>query len=237
MASFTSEVIAQLNYYVYMLIDPRNGRPFYVGKGKGNRIFDHVEGMPSKASESDSEKIQRIIEISHRGQRPIHVIHRHGMTEEEAEEVEAALIDYLWDQLSNEIRGLGSNDYGPASVEELQTRYGAEEWERHEDHKLLVIKVRYETVIALGGIYEATKAAWRVNLDNASNTDYVLSVVNGMCRAVFENCDWYRYSETRCAFNGEEVSEGSPVYERYVNKRIPKNLIRRGMAIPTLYLP
>jgi len=28
-------------YYLYVLIDPRNGEPFYVGKGRGNRMYDH----------------------------------------------------------------------------------------------------------------------------------------------------------------------------------------------------
>ena len=39
---FTPDVIEQLNYYVYRLIDPRDGKTFYVGKGKGNRVFAHV---------------------------------------------------------------------------------------------------------------------------------------------------------------------------------------------------
>jgi hypothetical protein len=29
------------NYYVYQLIDPRNGRPFYVGEGKQQRAWSH----------------------------------------------------------------------------------------------------------------------------------------------------------------------------------------------------
>lgn len=41
---FTPDVIEQLNYYVYRLIDPRNGKTFYVGKG--NRVFTHVENTP-----------------------------------------------------------------------------------------------------------------------------------------------------------------------------------------------
>jgi hypothetical protein len=40
---FSNEVASQLNYYVYRLIDPRNGQTFYVGKGKGNRLFHHVQ--------------------------------------------------------------------------------------------------------------------------------------------------------------------------------------------------
>ena len=34
--TFTPEVQERLGYYVYRLIDPRNGETFYVGKGKGN---------------------------------------------------------------------------------------------------------------------------------------------------------------------------------------------------------
>jgi len=36
---FPEEVCVKLGNYVYRLIDPRNGETFYVGKGKGNRVF------------------------------------------------------------------------------------------------------------------------------------------------------------------------------------------------------
>ncbi len=40
---FPIEVIAELKHYVYRLIDPRNGETFYVGKGQGNRVFQHIK--------------------------------------------------------------------------------------------------------------------------------------------------------------------------------------------------
>ena len=45
---FTTEVISKLGYYVYLLIDPRTGNTFYVGKGRGNRTFAHVNDSLSK---------------------------------------------------------------------------------------------------------------------------------------------------------------------------------------------
>lgn len=42
--AFPSEVIHRLKTYVYRLIDPRDGETFYVGKGKGNRVFAHIHG-------------------------------------------------------------------------------------------------------------------------------------------------------------------------------------------------
>lgn len=41
--SFSKEVQKELKYYVYGLIDPRNGKVFYVGKGNGNRVFEHIK--------------------------------------------------------------------------------------------------------------------------------------------------------------------------------------------------
>ena len=39
---FPNEVIEKLQYYVFRLIDPRHGETFYVGKGKGNCVFNHL---------------------------------------------------------------------------------------------------------------------------------------------------------------------------------------------------
>ena len=44
MKSFPKEIFPKLKYYVYRLIDPRNGETFYVGKGKGDRVFAHANG-------------------------------------------------------------------------------------------------------------------------------------------------------------------------------------------------
>ena len=47
---FDQKTISALGYYVYMLIDPRNDQPFYVGKGQGNRVFQHVIDAKTRKS-------------------------------------------------------------------------------------------------------------------------------------------------------------------------------------------
>ena len=54
MEMFSSEVCKKLDYYVYRLIDPRNGETFYIGMGKNNRVFDHMR-MELKFDKSSHE--------------------------------------------------------------------------------------------------------------------------------------------------------------------------------------
>ena len=61
----------------------------------GNRVFSHAAGR-EKATESkpvETLKLKTIWDIRNAGFEVQHVIHRHGMDEKTAKEVEAALID------------------------------------------------------------------------------------------------------------------------------------------------
>src|SRR5437899_1217314 len=106
--SFPPGVADKLKTYVYRLIDPRNGETFYVGKGQGNRLFAHIREQVE--ADDPSNKLRRIRDIHVAGFEVAHVIHRHGMDEATAFEVEAALID-AYPGLTNVAGGAGS-DYG-----------------------------------------------------------------------------------------------------------------------------
>jgi hypothetical protein len=47
-------------YYVYVLIDPRNGLPFYIGKGKGRRAKTHLWEISETRNEHKENKIAAI---------------------------------------------------------------------------------------------------------------------------------------------------------------------------------
>ena len=127
-AVFSKYVADQLKNYVYRLIDPRNGETFYVGKGVGNRIFEHVRGKLGAALEDDasSNKLRRIRQIRLDGFEVAHVIHRHNLSEKEAIEVAAALID-AYPEVTNEVALHGSDAYGLMHATQLNERYERKE--------------------------------------------------------------------------------------------------------------
>ena len=101
-----------LGHYVYLLIDPRDGQVFYVGKGIGGRCFDH------DSREDGEHKAARMAEIEAAGLETRIDIIRHGMaTKEEAYQVEAAVIDaYGLPNLTNKVPGHGAEEFGRASL-------------------------------------------------------------------------------------------------------------------------
>ena len=125
---FSKEAIDNLKYYVYKLIDPRDGKVFYIGKGKGNRVFSHINLSLRYESRDEelSDKISLIREIKNDGLDVIAIIHRHGINDEDtAYQVEAALIDE-YNNLTNIQGGHNSNDYGPINVNQVENIYGLE---------------------------------------------------------------------------------------------------------------
>jgi len=239
---FPSEVSKELAYYVYRLIDPRNGETFYVGKGKENRVFDHIKGVLSKENEDDEEdtqKINIIKEIHKAGLDVIHVIHRHGMEEQVALEVEAALID-AYHFSANIASGIGSDDYGPMNVLQIIQKYKAEE--AAFEHKVVMIIINRS--VSEKSVYDAVRYSWKISKERAEKAELVLAVERGIIVGVFVAKEWKpaiyenfpemsEYFPERLAFVGEEANE--EIRAMYIGKRIPDNYRKKGAANPIKY--
>jgi uncharacterized protein len=97
MHAFAPGVAEKFGFYVYLLIDPRNGVVFYVGKGTGSRCFAYLaEARTTRADTvGDYAKLARIREIESVGAAIQIELLRHGLSEGEALLVESVAIDLL----------------------------------------------------------------------------------------------------------------------------------------------
>ena len=238
---FSDTVAQRLKYYVYRLIDPRNGETFYVGKGNGNRVFAHVRDKLGKDSDSDglSNRLRRIREIHRVGLQVIHIIHRHGMNEQTALEVEAALID-AYPEAINLIGGQGT-DYGPAHANQIIERYEAREVSFH--HNAILINV--SKTIADKDTYEAVRYAWKLDPKKAARADIILAVDQGLIIDVFIAEKWLEattenfpgiakdWPGRRWGFVGHEAPE--EIAKLYKRCRLPDSMRKRGAANPIRY--
>lgn len=235
---FSQQVITKLGWYVYRLIDPRNGETFYVGKGRGNRVFAHIHAAEGLDGDDLDNKIKRIHQIHLAGFDVAHVIHRHGMDEQTAFEVEAALID-AYPGLTNIVGGAGNNDFGVMHAQEIIRRYEAEPAVFVD--KALLISVN--RTAAERSLYEATRFAWKLNPSKASQADVVLSTLQGLIVGAFVVDEWLpalteyfpdrESEESRYGFIGVEAPD--ELKQRYVGKRVPDEYRRPGAANPIKY--
>lgn len=81
--------------YVYMLVDPRNNQPFYVGKGKGSRCYFH--SWEAKHSNKHTRKLNKIRKIQRLGfEIEIRKIEK-NVSDEQAKDFECLLIAEMRD--------------------------------------------------------------------------------------------------------------------------------------------
>jgi len=250
---FPPGVIEHLGWYVYRLIDPRDGNTFYVGKGKGNRVFAHIRGEVSAAEDDEllSNKLKQLREIRLAGLEVIHIIHRHGIADEKtAYEVEAALID-AYPGLTNIMNGAGSNEYGSAHIKELIATYLPETVEFK--HKTLMISVNKSSKDV--DLYDAVRFSWRVNVERARQAEVILATVRGIVKGVFVADEWLKSTpenfpeynvwdadddfestqKSRHGFRGRMAP--SEIVKLYLGKKIPDSLRKKGAVSPVKYSP
>lgn len=210
---FPSNIIQELNYYVYIYSDPDTLKPFYIGKGKGNRCFNHL------FQEGDTEKIKKIQELKEQGKMPIIEILIFGVDEETALKVEAAAIDLIGiENLTNIQKGHHSAMYGRIDVDELYNRFNRDELSREDIvENVMFIKVnRYYYGMTDFQLYDQTRRCWKVNEDRVKQVEYAFAIYEGLVLEVYKIAGWFSAHTT---YNSIPVSEEIIKHDTIEGKR------------------
>ena len=241
---FSDYVSRQLGTYVYRLIDPRNGETFYVGKGKGNRLFAHAAGQQDPLGNEGAQeaKIKRIREILNAGFTVSHVIHRHGLDDATALEVEAALMD-AYPGITNVQGGQGSAARGVMHAKEAIRLYEAKE--ANFAHKAILINVN-RSAETVQDLYDAVRYAWTISIPRTQKTQYVFAVQRGLIIGVYQADEWLPATKNNFpGFPGAEVGKVGfrgteaprQIKERYLHTRVPDKYRKKGARGPIRYVP
>lgn len=233
--NLSQNTIEKLGYYVYLLIDPRNNKIFYVGKGKGNRINQHLLGALDDNT-NETEKIKRIREIQNAKLEVKHTVLRHELTEKEAFEVESTVIDVLGkDNLTNIVKGHNSEDKGIMKLEDIKIKYEAEEANIEEPAILININNLYQRDMSEKEIYDATRKSWKVSISHVSDIKIACSVYRGIIREVFTINRWLPSPEVKGRYVFEGKVAPKNVREKYINKSVSKYW-KKGSQNPIKYV-
>lgn len=244
---FSHEVCQELKYYVYRLVDPTNGETFYVGRGKDNRVFEHVkyaisgsmvgDSIKMEQSSNDSLKIKKIREIYNAGLEVIHIIQKYGLEERDAKIIESVLIDVysIDNKLTNEIKGYDSYK-GPTNAKILEKIFALPEYEDGPiNPEYIIIKIKdYWLNQRDNDRYETTRSSWKINPKKAAKYPFVFSVTNSIVREAYRVKEWIKVEGSeRYEFIGEIAEEA--IRCKFVDKKIPSKYRVRGQASPYLY--
>ena len=253
----------KLKWYVYKLIDPADNKVFYIGKGKGSRVVDHLKMAVNERlllrEGGMSAKLSKIREICDRKDinknRPLHQIVCHQLeTEEEALRIEAILIQQT-PGLTNEAAGHNIHDFGSTNLQELVWELDARPMGSIEHNAILLkidktYKPGQKDDDVDNKVYKSCQAAWGCSEKTLSRVELALAIYGDVCVGVFEDLDWYPATKEKFpqmsenpiknlelwGFTGKAAKQ--EIRDRYLHKKIPTELRwKRGQARSFRYFP
>jgi hypothetical protein len=236
------EVAERLGHYVYLYVDPRDEKVFYVGKGQGNRVLAHLP------AEGNGPKAKLIRAIRAAGLEPrLEVLANDLPSEEAALRIESAVIDALGlGGLTNEVRGWESVTSGRMRLEDLVAYYAAAPVEVVDPVLLIRINQLYRHGMRPEEMYDATRGVWKLG-PRRERFRLAMAVFEGVVREVYRIDSWHPAGTTpytarargdlrrrgRWEFVGRVAEE--PLRSRYLLRSVAR-YFRKGLRSPVVYV-
>jgi hypothetical protein len=230
--------IRLLGNYIYALRDPRDNKIFYVGQGKGNRVFDHLKDAQSTIDAATlfsqiSSKLLRIIDIWNNDEEVEILFIAHGLPEESKELIDK-LESSVYDALSVSQNGATSNENTPPgssflTMENLEF-YSADFVNPSRPISAVFIFPIHNTSGSRESYYEATRKYWKIGSQYRSiENAFAVGVEEGYSHAAFRIKDWvFEEGRKKWIFN-EDPNQYPDILDELLRKNW-KNILRPALG-------
>jgi uncharacterized protein len=241
MEKFPRVVINELKYYVYIYSNPITEEIFYVGKGKGDRIFAHL------SDEHETDKVKYLNDLKLQGLKPKIEILIHGIENEEtALRIEASIIDLVGiKKLTNKQSGWKSATYGRMTLQQIISAYSKEKVEISEPAILIRINQAFRYSMTPIELYDYTRGQWKIKQERANNAKYAFAIYDGIIQEIYSVLNWLeagktfntRKEETALVDRFEFIGNIAKleIRQKYIYKSV-EHYFKKGNANPIMYL-
>jgi hypothetical protein len=189
---FTSEIIKEIKYYVYLLSDPISGEIFYVGKGKGNRVFSHLKDT------NESKKVKKFQEIKDKGLEPKIEFLVHGVEDEiSIKKIEAAIIDLIGkNKLTNKVGGYESASFGRMDLSQIKAKYTSKIADISENVVLIKLSDSFRYNMEAIDLYDYTRGRWVISELRRNKITHAFAVYDGIVQETYSVLKWFEAGTT-----------------------------------------
>ena len=241
MDKFPKIVSTELKYYVYIYSNPIKEEIFYVGKGKGDRVFAHL------TEETETEKVKYLSDLKLKGLKPKIEILIHGIEDEEtALRVEAAIIDLIGiNKLTNRQSGWKSATFGRMTLKQIISTYSKQQVEVIEPSIFIRINQKFRYSMSEMELYDYTRGQWKVNVEKANKAKFAFAVYEGIIQEVYSILFWLEAGKTLNTRNENEAIKDRfefigniaepEIRNKYKFKSV-EQYFKKGNANPIMYV-
>jgi hypothetical protein len=214
--------------YVYALEDPRDKKIFYIGKGIGNRVFAHAKDALKERSKKN-EKISLIREIIREELEVKSYIIKYGLSDEEAINYEAIIIETL-NKFDHNLTNLVAGHHTEKlflSTYAVEGMFGLEKIRSLPRNSVILYinDKNFKKGDSIAEIYDAAKQAWVISKDKIDLIEHVIVENKSVVIAMFKNIQWYKVEEGKWFKDKNKFKwgfKGMTFYDmHYMNKQLP----------------